>query len=248
MPKHARSLTYGSWNERTRVYDIPGVPYPLPSVTSIIGMKDKPALVTWAGNMAAEYAIEHRDALASLEPEAAVAAVKGAWRRKRDKAANFGTAVHLAIETGETPPEDDPRAGYVRGSIRALNDLGVDVTHQELEFVSMQHNYAGTADVVGTNLNGRVILDWKSGKGLYPEAAMQLVALMNADHVIVDDEMIPFEFSDVGYAVRLTPGKWYQETILRESEAGERAMDSFLGLIPVWHFTTTTGKAWDTHE
>ena len=248
MPKHARSLTYGQWNERTRVYDIPGVPYPLPSVTSIIGMKDKPALVNWAGSQAAEYAIEHRDALAELEPEAAVAAVKGAWRRSRNRAANFGTAVHEAIENGTMPDEDDPKFGYVLGSIRALNDLGVDVSHQELEFVSMQHNYAGTADVVGTSLNGRVILDWKSGKGLYPEAAMQLVALMNADHIIVDDEMVPFDKSDVGYAVRLTPGKWYQETIIRDSEAGERAMDSFLGLIPVWEFTTTNKKVWDTHE
>jgi len=211
-------------------------------------MKDKPALVNWAGTMAAEYAIEHREALAHLEPEAAVAAVKGAWRRSRNKAANFGTAVHEAIEHGVMPDDDDPRAGYVRGSIRALNDLGIDVESQEIELVSVQHGYAGTADIIGTNLEGGVILDWKSGKGLYPEAAMQLVALMNADHYITaEDEMVPLGKSDIGYAVRLTPGKWYQETIMRESEAGERAMDSFLGLIPVWHFTTT-GKAWDTHE
>ena len=230
------------------MYDIPGVPHPLPSVTSIIGMKDKPALVSWAANQAAEYAIEHRDALNQLEPDAAIAAVKGAWRRSRDRAANFGTAVHLAIETGEMPEEGDPKLGYVLGSIRALNDLGIDVDSQELELVSVQHGYAGTADIVGGNLNGKVILDWKSGKGLYPEAAMQLVALMECDHYInAEDEMVPLPKSDIGYAVRLTPGKWYQETIKRESEAGQRAMDSFLGLIPVWHFTTT-GKAWDTHE
>jgi len=236
-------MQYGKWNETTRVYDIPGHPG-LPSVTSVIGMKDKPALIGWAANQAAEYSQTHRDALNQLEPDAAVAAIKGAWRRNRDKAANFGTAVHEAIETGKTP-EDDRLAAYVRSSQRALQDLGVDVTNQEITLVSVQHGYAGTADILGTSLDGRVILDWKSGKGLYPEAAMQLIALMMCDHIIANGELVQWQPCDVGFAVRLTPTRWYYEKIEADSPQGATAFDAFLGLIPVWNFTTK-GNTWNT--
>ena len=95
-PALSRRMIYGRWNEQTRVYDIPGHPS-MPSVTSVIGMKNKPALINWAAKLAAEYSQEHREALNELDPEAAVDAIKGSWRRHRDKAADFGTAVHDAI-------------------------------------------------------------------------------------------------------------------------------------------------------
>ena len=148
-PTLSRRMIYGRWNEQTRVYDIPGMPG-LPSVTSVIGMKAKPALINWAAKLSAEYSQEHRQALNELDPEAAVDAIKGSWRRSRDKAADFGTAVHDAIETGKEP--DIQMAPYVRSSERALQDLGVDVIGQEITLVSVQHVYAGSADVQGSHL------------------------------------------------------------------------------------------------
>jgi len=242
-PTLSRRMIYGRWNEQTRVYDIPGHPG-LPSVTSVIGMKAKPALINWAAKLSAEYSQEHREALNELEPEAAVDAIKGSWRRSRDKAANFGTAVHEAIESG-TEPDDLLLQAYVRSSQRALQDLGVDVVGQEMTLVSVQHGYAGTADVQGTSLDGRIILDWKSGKNLYPDNAMQLIALMMCDHIVADGELVQWQPCDVGFAVRLTPTRWYYEKINADSPEGAAAFDSFLGLIPVWNFTTQQ-KVWNT--
>ena len=244
-PKLARSLTYGQWNERTRIYEIDGAV--LPSVTSIIGMMDKPALINWAAKMAAEYSQEHREALIQLPADAATDAIKGNWRRSRDRAARFGTQVHEAIEKDEIPDKDDPVYGHVQSALIYLEDRELEVVGQEVTVVSLEHSYAGTMDLLAMDPDGSIrVSDWKSGKGLYDSAAMQITALMNADHIIGNEPgvTLPWDGAQVGEAVRLTSERYYSETILANTTLAEQTFDAFLGLIPVWHYKTS-GKVWE---
>jgi len=242
-PTGSRTLEYGRWNEQTRIYEFDGEVYP--SVTSVIGMMDKPVLINWAANLAAQYSQDNREALIQLEPQAAVDAIKGAWRRSRDKAANFGTAVHEMIESGQEPEPESPLAPYVDAARMFLDDYGLLVSGLEVTVVSLEHGYAGTMDVLGTTDDDdgtltTVVADWKSGKGLYDSAAMQLSALMNADHIVNDDGTLS-EIDPVheAVAVRLpSKGTYQAETLTRESELGQRTFAAFLGLIPVWHYKT----------
>jgi hypothetical protein len=244
-PKLARTMTYGTWNERTRIYEIEG--RVLPSVTSIIGMMDKPALINWAAKLAAEYSQEHRDALIQLPADAATDAIKGNWRRSRDKAARFGTQVHEAIENDQIPLKDDPTYGYVQQALIYLEDRELEVVGQEITVISLEHGYAGTMDLLAMDPDGSIrVADWKSGKGLYDSAALQITALMNADHIMGKDDWVtrPWDGAQVGEAVRLTSDRYYSETILNNTTLADKTLDAFLGLIPVWHYKTQ-GKVWE---
>ena len=247
-PKGSRKLEYGRWNESTRIYESEGQTFP--SVTSVIGMADKPALVNWAARMAAEYSQANRDALAGLEPAAAVDAIKGSWRRSRDRAANFGTAVHEAIEHGKIPDQDDEIRPYVDASQKFIKDYSLGVTGLEVTVVSQEYGYAGTMDVLGSTSDEdghrTVVADWKSGKGLYDSAAMQLAALMNADSVLTENGTLePFQGCDEGVAIRLmASGAYEARTLTRDSELGSRTFQAFLGLIPVWHYKTKA-EVWE---
>ena len=115
---------------------------PVPGITSIIGVLDKPALVAWAAEQAGRGAVEYGDMIAahvghettemtcpictSGKPWHKTADDRlGSWLRglpyaKRDAAGNAGTAVHAiaeAIAKGETPDvtkyEDFTRAFMV---------------------------------------------------------------------------------------------------------------------------------------
>jgi len=237
-PTHAKRIYYGRWNESTRIYEVDG--QRLPSVTSVINMMDKPALVNWAARLSAEFAVDHREALADLPESAAIDAIKGGWRRSRDKAANFGTAVHEAIETGDTP-DNEKLIPYVNAALDYLEEVNLHDQVQEVTVVSREYGYAGTMDLLGYQEDGNgLVVDWKSGKGLYDSAALQLAALMNCDSMIHEDgSLLPWEGTPMAEAVRLKADGGYQaETINRDDALGMRTYEAFLGLIPVWHYKT----------
>jgi hypothetical protein len=49
------------------------------------------------------------------------------------------------------------------------------------------HNYAGTADLAAYIGNALVLIDHKTGKNAYPDTALQLAALANADFILSPD-------------------------------------------------------------
>jgi len=90
-----------------RHYQVEGFPEPFPSVTTVLGIINKPALVPWARNMALESVretlYEHLAASDGTidDPEWVENVIEQARRRLdqlRDQAADFGTAAHILIE------------------------------------------------------------------------------------------------------------------------------------------------------
>ena len=86
-----------------RHYQVEGFSEPFPSVTNVLGIINKPALVPWARNMALESVKEtlYEHLEESVESQWVEDIIEKARRRPdqiRDQAADFGTQAHILIE------------------------------------------------------------------------------------------------------------------------------------------------------
>jgi hypothetical protein len=176
--------------KRSGTYDTPYGTFR--SVTTIIeGGVPKPALVPWSARTVAACAIDHLPYLSRVRGrparEAAFTWLKGAADRQRDDAANLGSAVHRHAEArilGRPMPEPTEReAPILAGFERFLDDFKPSYEAAELIVANPADGWAGTCDAwlrfrgLGFVMN---IVDYKTGKGVWPEVALQLGAYSRA--------------------------------------------------------------------
>lgn len=220
MTKPARSTSRGG----RRTYSHPLDPaWNPPSVTTIIGVLDKPALPRWAARASAAWAVAHLDELAALvktDEKAAEDLVAGSpWRDSR-RAGNVGTDAHRMIERacrGETITRED--RVMVEGRLDAweafARDWQPDVLHNELTVWSREFDYAGTLDlVVRVPALGAepFVLDLKTGSGPWPEVALQLAAYRRAETATttrLDEREIPMPTTTDGLVLMLAEDGGY---------------------------------------
>lgn len=163
---------------------------PVTGVTTILNKGvPKPALINWAANTVAGYAIDHWDELAEMTPSARFTEIKKAHITQRDAAAVRGTEVHgLAEKLGRGEEIEVPEylAGHVEACVRFLDDWQVQPILQEVAVFSRKHQYAGTLDMIAKLANGQTaLIDYKTNKsGPFGEVALQLAAYRYADFYI----------------------------------------------------------------
>jgi hypothetical protein len=172
----------------------------VPGVTGIIGDGvPKPALINWAANATAEYAVDNWDDLAELAPAARLKRLQGARYEVKDKASNRGTDVHKAAEqlmAGKAVQVAEEIAGHVEAYARFLDEFKVEPVHVEFSCVSYRWGYAGTADLCAwlqLPERGRVLLllDLKTSRsGIFGETALQLAGYRYADVWIIGGQEI----------------------------------------------------------
>lgn len=154
----------------------------------------KPALPYWAARTVAEHVVDMDPAdLAAIRRQgrtAAVATLKQAPWTHRDNAATRGTKVHQLAEkvaAGETVDVPDELAGHVESVIAFLDDWKVDPILSEKVVGSYKYGYAGTFDLIADVYDGRrVLFDYKTSTGIYPETVLQLNAYAYADFYVAD--------------------------------------------------------------
>lgn len=171
------------------------------SVTTLLNLLDKPALKRWAANTAADYAIDHWDDLTPMALSARRAAIAGAPWQSRDKKAAGGTAVHTMAEAlldGQPVEVSDDLRGYVEGLARWLERSGVQLEMSEALVWSDEDDdlglcaYGGRFDaIVKHPRHGRLLVDWKTASGVWPENAVQLAGYAGADHIVIGGEDRP---------------------------------------------------------
>ena len=172
----------------------------LPSVTTILGVIAKPALIPWAAAQertaviaAVKRAYEDTAELGEMPPiemfmELAAAELEKekAYRNTLRRAAKIGTQVHERIEwefRGElgrkraaAPPALDSKEAE-RSFARATEwrkATNLKVLDTERMVASLHGQYAGTLDAL-VEVDGRVgVLDFKTGKRVYSEAFLQV--------------------------------------------------------------------------
>jgi hypothetical protein len=106
-------------------------------------------------------------------------AIRKAGTLKRDEAAALGTSVHEAAAMGvraSALPDADERKPYLARYTEAISDLGWKVVLNEAQVFNLSRRYAGSLDFIAYDVerNDYVLVDIKTGKGVYPDAALQL--------------------------------------------------------------------------
>ena len=189
-----------------RFYNIP-VPdgtAKLPSVTNILGVVGKPALVAWAGNVEREACIQaaadfYEDAAAvqKMSRPAYILSLTERIGRVRAsskllaKAAEIGTQAHARVEWDLRKRLDQKVGPEPQVSEKALwafmawddwsRSVALRPVHVEQTVYSLEYGYAGTLDLFAYVEDVPTVLDWKTGKAVYPvESFMQNAAYRHA--------------------------------------------------------------------
>jgi len=167
------------------------------SVTTIVGQLGKPQLIDWAARTAAEYAVDHWENLALQPPAARRQQIGQAHNTARDRKASAGTAIHVMAERllAGVPVDVPPSmAGKVEGLAKWIELSGVSVAYAERPVWTAPDDYglpgyAGTFDAIVSHPQlGWGLLDWKTGKGVYGDAGVQLAGYRAADWMVDGEE------------------------------------------------------------
>lgn len=213
----------------------------IPSVTTLTGILDKPALPKWAARGAATWAANNPDQLAALGFGAFVAQAAAAPWAARDKAAERGTRIHAAAEslitTGTVQPEDEDDLPMIERAADFLDrwDASPVITEAKIYRDDPWHalRYAGRLDSVADLRDGsRWLLDYKTG-GVYREVVLQLAGYRAASHYVDGETDLPMPEVDRCGVVQIHADGWHLIPIDVDS-AAERA---FMALLAVYPFT-----------
>lgn len=184
--------------DRSRFYRING--QELPSVTTILEIIAKPGLGPWYAKEERRYfetaMLEVLSRPGARDPEYVLAAVAEAVSglkaadREKQRAASIGTAVHAGIEwelrtrLGE---DAGPRPLLPEAALWAVESWKDWARPVELQPLAIERTvyceecgYAGTLDLYARVKGVPTVLDWKSGKAIYPEAFLQNAAYRHA--------------------------------------------------------------------
>lgn len=193
--------------ENGRFYVHPKNQKMVPSITNVIGMKNKPFIAGWGYKQCGIFVSENVEtitALAKKDKASVVDLVKGAPYRSTAKSGERGDLVHLWIEqriksggdeptTEEVAENPDKSAREMWASfLRIEARYHPEWLHSETTVWSDTHNYAGTIDWMARMGNYIVLGDTKTGNGVYPEVGMQVAAAANADYAL-DQDGKPFK-------------------------------------------------------
>lgn len=222
----------------------------VPGVTTILGDGlPKKALINWAANATAEFAVDNWDELAQLAPSARMKKLQGGRYAVKDEAANRGTQVHKMGErlmAGQTVVVPEPIRDYVDSYVRFLDEFQLRVQHIEALVYSESSRYVGTLDIFGDILlpdmpeydhlprdaDGFVcncLIDAKTNRsGIFGETALQLAGYRYAEFMQTDpdDPSTAFEMPEVTWtgAVWIRPNGYS----LIPVTAGEEQHRAFL--------------------
>jgi hypothetical protein len=194
------------------------------SVTNVTGALPKPALIRWAAKITAETAVEQLEAWSNMPPYEAVDWLKQTPYRNRDRAAARGTTIHAVIDNilqGRTYEVESLVEPWVGAAMRFIQDARPRVERTEASVYNEKVLTAGTFDFLGRLDRapelGRVLIDWKTSKGVYADMAVQVVGgyALGTDYILDDDgkeqewhepdTVLIVHFSAEGYSIRPVP-------------------------------------------
>lgn len=187
----------------------------VPGVTTIVGILDKPTLVTWAANLVAEFVADRPDdveILRNMGRDTLVTSLKKLPDEHKKSKGTRGTNIHdnlqTLLETGECDVPDE-YVPVVEHAMQFLEDWAIDPIVTEVPVGSRKHQYAGKPDLIASYANpqtgatGTAIFDWKSGKAMYPEYAWQLSAYAFAEFCGEGGNERPLPSCDAAFGVHI---------------------------------------------
>lgn len=196
-------------------------------------------LTRWAARTVAEHVVANIDSVRSMLAAGGegptVDYLGGLPNQVRNSAAVRGTAVHGLAERvmhGDAVEVPAELEGYVASYIAYCDEWQPVPVVSEVTVASRTHGYAGTLDSIQDVPSlGRVLVDYKTSRGIYGETALQVAAYRYAD-VYLDDEgderpMIPVQDTAV---LHIRPDGYDLLPLV----ADEFAFNAFLGVLSTY--------------
>lgn len=157
---------------------------PLPSVTRIQSIINKPALVPWAKREALKRAkeeiekyIQGGQTLNQIALDALMILASKEPDKQKDKAADIGTRTHEAIDkwiSGEMPTlDDDVKPGF-NNFQHWLETEKIRILRGDTAIASVVNKYGGRADGYGEKDGKVILIDFKTGRALYDDTVVQI--------------------------------------------------------------------------
>lgn len=227
---------------------------PVPSVTTILKVLDKPAVYQWAKRTVAEIAIRRAEEVLARSLESQDDAIKwlaGMPEYEADTAGKLGTGIHLLAdmvargaesdsEGFQIPDDHRPYLEAFRGFLAFLQPRGAIISSEKM--VWSHQGYAGTYDLL-VRLDGELwLVDIKTSKGYYPEYALQLAAYGFSDLIIIEQNPEGYPMPQIQrYGVLHLRPDQYQGTDtegwrLVEYPVQEKDYVAFLGALEIWNW------------
>lgn len=222
----------------------------LPSVTTVLEILHKPALMEWVGRVTAEeaYILKDLPGAEDLTLDEWSRHLRERRFQVRDKAAEVGTGVHLYADMAPRASESDSAAfnipdgwiPYVEAFRRFLDRFSAsNILSSEKSVFSLGDGYGGTYDFL-MMIDGELwLIDIKTSKGVYPETGLQLAAYSHAEFIGLPNDPRPYPMPKVQRTgvLHLRPDA-YPDTGWRLIEYPTTGRDyvAFLGALEVFRW------------
>lgn len=244
-----------------RWYTTPdGVNYP--SVTSILSVIGKPALLNWAAKVEREMVVQVSSQLyEDMHSKPKMTAVN--WKltlntmlgkakaasKELAKAGEIGSQVHALVEwtlTGELGLDAGPAPAITAAAQSAFSawQKWRETVHLKPVMIeqtvwSRKHGFAGTLDLLA-EVNGELaVVDWKTGKAVYSEAHLQNAAYRHAIREMGHGTPVK------GYIIRLPKNETDPQFEAVEAEPEEESFRIFLSTFELWKWNQVKEKAYE---
>ena len=225
---------------------------PRPSVTTVLEILSKPALIYWKGQEVARAIYRDSKAFFGAEWDCGEdEAIKWAMAKadeSRDKAAKLGSSIHLLADMvtrgSETPSDGFKVSDEEKPYLEAWKRFTAFLEAQGASIVSSEHavwgeGYAGTYDLILSMDDALWMVDIKTSKGIYPEYALQLAAYGHAAGVILpnDPKLYPMPKIDRYAVLHLRPDAYPVDGYkLIEYPVTERDYFSFISALDLYEW------------
>ena len=157
----------------------------LDSVTGVLNVINKPALVNWAAGAACDLikaellgALDQNVRISAEWIDSVVAAGRKRPKQIKDQAADVGSQAHAAFEgflKGETLMIAVPEIKDMVGELEKWHAQSkTTIVATELPVGSLLHRFGGRIDAIGWRDGKWGLPDWKTSSGIYPEMALQV--------------------------------------------------------------------------
>ena len=217
------------FDEKSHRYTLDGKE--IPSVTQVLQVIAKPALVYWGVNKAIG---KVSDALRPDTPytEGKLREMLSEARREpnkvKDEASSRGKVVHEWVEryiNGDRPemPDNQEIRGYVECFKNWVEEENVKLEESEVMVFNDKEGYCGTLDVIAKVKRKRYLIDVKTSKNIYPEHLLQTAAYQAAYKKKIHGRII----------LKLQPTKEAEYLVTQDFENDYRA---FLGALELYKF------------
>ena len=220
------------------------------SVTTVISEGiPKPGLDKWAIKRRIEIAADKRKEIALVTKAKAIEILTAADLYNGNDASALGSRVHAMCEKiakGKDVLPTKEEKPFIDNFRKFIDEHSPQFEETESTVFSNTHGYAGTLDEIAVIDGKRYVLDIKTGKSVWPEAALQMSAYRYADFLGRSgghEEALPH--INGGLVLHIRPDRYQIIPV----DTGPNTFDTFLSALDIYRWNRiegreAIGKAW----